>query len=77
MDEIYRMRDSLKPEAAYFMESGPFGENTVLIVIEEDRLKDVEKFIEKLDPDFDIAVITPEEFEEYRNVIERGGRKLW
>ena len=74
---VKRIKEELKPVGAYLMESGPFGSNTLLLVMDEEGLERVERFLEDLDVDFDVAVITPEEFERLKDTVSRSGRKLW
>ena len=77
MEFLEDMRKNLKPVDAYIMESGPFGSNTLLLIIEENRIGDVERFLERFEIDMDVAVITPEEFERFKDSIVRGGKRLW
>ncbi len=71
------LKEKLNPDAVYLMKEGPFGENTVIVVVDDaisDKLDDI---VEDIEVDFDFAVVTKSEFERIREVVEESGEKLW
>lgn len=71
------LKEKLNPDAMYLMKEGPFGENTVIVVVDDaisDKLDDI---VEDIEVDFDFAVVTKSEFERIREVVEESGEKLW
>ncbi len=75
--DIEVLKEKLNPDAVYLMKEGPFGENTVIVVVDDaisDKLDDI---VEDIEVDFDFAVVTKSEFERIREVVEESGEKLW
>ena len=75
--DIEILKEKLNPEAVYLMKEGPFGENTVIVVIDDDVSEELDDIVEDIDVDFDFAVVTKSEFERIKEVIEESGEKLW
>ncbi len=75
--DIKVLKEKLNPDAVYLMKEGPFGENTVIVVVDDaisDKLDDI---VEDIEVDFDFAVVTKSEFEKIKEVVEESGEKLW
>ena len=77
VDILERIKRELNPRGAYLMEEGPFGSNTILLVMDEDGIGRVEEFLNSLEEDVDIAVVTPDEYERIKESVERSGKRLW
>ncbi len=71
------LKEMLKPEAVYLMKEGPFGDNTVIVVVNDSMSDKLEDIMERIDVDYDFAVITKSEFEKIKEVVEESGEKLW
>ncbi len=76
MESIEVLKGKLNPEAIYLMKNGPFGDNTLLVVVNEEP-EDLEKILDEIELDYDFAIVTKEEFESIREVVEESGEKLW
>lgn len=76
MEFLEKLKEELKPKAVYVI-SGPFDSETLLIVMDEERIEKVEELLEREDVDYDVAVVDPEEFEKMRDSVEKRGRRLW
>ncbi len=77
MEFIDALREKLNPVAVYLMKRGPFGEGTLLVVMEEEKPEVVEELLEELEIDYDLAVVTREEFEKIKDSVEKSGERLW
>ena len=77
MEFIDALREKLNPVAVYLMKRGPFGEGTLLVVMEEEKPEVVEELLEELEIDYDLAVVTKEEFEKIKDSVEKSGERLW
>ncbi len=77
MNEYRGFKREAEPRCCVFDERRPFGENTVIVVVDDaisDKLDDI---VEDIEVDFDFAVVTKSEFERIREVVEESGEKLW
>ena len=77
MDFLDVLKEKLNPVSVYLMKGGPFGDRTILIVLEEADPEKVGEVLESLDVDYDFAVMTIEEFEKVKESVEESGEKLW
>ena len=67
----------LSPVAVYLMREGPFGENTVLVVLEKEDPERFERIVSEIEEDYDFAMVSVEEFEKIKDVVEKSGERLW
>ena len=77
MEFVEVLKERLNPVAVYLMKRGPFGEGTLLVVMEEEKPEVVEELLEELEIDYDLAVVTKEEFEKIKDSVEKSGERLW
>ncbi len=77
MEFVEVLKERLNPVAVYLMKRGPFGEGTLLVVMEEEKPEAVEELLEELEIDYDLAVVTKEEFEKIKDSVEKSGERLW
>ena len=75
--DIEVLKEKLNPEAVYLMREGPFGENTVIVVVDDSVSEKLDDIVDEIEVDFDFAVVTKSEFEKIREVVEESGEKLW
>ncbi len=75
--DIEILKEKFNPEAVYLMKEGPFGDNTVIVVVDDAMSENLEDIMEKIDVDYDFAVVTKSEFEKIKEVVEESGEKLW
>ena len=75
--DIEVLKEKLNPESVYLMKEGPFGENAVIVVVDDSFSEKLDDVVEEIDVDFDFAVVTKSEFEKIREVVEESGERLW
>ncbi len=75
MEFLEKLKEEINPKAVYILESGPFGSETLLIVMDDEDIGKVEKFLENFDIDYDVAVVGVDEFEKMSGKFR--GKKLW
>jgi len=78
LSAVDRIVEFFNPVKLYFLTSGPFGENTYVVIIpqQENVAERIRVLSEEINEDISIVVLTQEEFSDFENTLERMGEKI-
>jgi len=78
LSAVNKIVEFFNPMKLYFLTSGPFGENTYVVIVhkQENVAEKIRVLSEEIDEDISIVVLTQEEFRDFENTLERMGEKI-